>query len=97
VVRLDLSEISVYGDSKIIIEWLCDKGQLQVHNLEGWKERILKLTNNFHSISFQHIYREYNSATNTLSKHALQQAPGKIVYFQCVGEHEGPHLSLELF
>ena len=58
VVRLDLLEISVYGDSKIIIDWLCGKGQLQLHNLEGWKERILELTSNFHSISFQHIFCE---------------------------------------
>jgi ribonuclease HI len=58
-VRLDISVLSVHGDSKIVIDWLCGKGHLQVFNLEGWKDRILELINHFQSISFQHIYREY--------------------------------------
>jgi ribonuclease HI len=97
VVRLDISELFVQGDSKIVIDWLRGKGHLQVINLECWKDIILDLIKHFHSISFQHVFREENTTADTLSKQALLQPPGKIGYYQCVGDHEGPHMFLELF
>jgi ribonuclease HI len=35
VVRLNIASIQVIGDSKIIIDWLKDKGKLQVASLWG--------------------------------------------------------------
>jgi ribonuclease HI len=37
---LSISSIHVLGDSKVIIDWLLNKGRLQVSALEGWKIRI---------------------------------------------------------
>lgn len=81
IVRLDISELSVHGDSKIVIDWLRGKGHLQVFNLECWKDIILDLIKKIHSISFQHVYREDNTVANTLSKQALLQPLGKIGYY----------------
>jgi hypothetical protein len=38
--RLSIQSIQVQGDSKIIIDWLKEKGRLQVVTLECWKLRI---------------------------------------------------------
>jgi hypothetical protein len=96
-IRLDISELFVQGDSKIVIDWLRGKGRLQVITLECWKDIIIDLINLFQDITFQHVYREENIVADSLSKQALLKAPGKIEYYQCVGDHEGPHMFLDLF
>ena len=95
--RLSLKTIHIMGDFKIIIDWLLGKGQLQVLSLDCWKDSITGLITTFQNISFDHVYREENPAADSLSKLALTREPGKLTYFQCIKEHEGPHLSLDLF
>jgi ribonuclease HI len=95
--RLSILEIHILGDSNIIIEWLKGKGHLQVAALECWKDRIRETIKLFWKISFAHIYRVNNKVADNLSKFALSQAPGRIVYYQCVEDHEGPYLFLDLY
>jgi hypothetical protein len=57
----------------------------------------VRLQSIFQKISFAHVYREENKVADSLSKQALLQAPGKIVYFMCEEEHEGPHQFLDLY
>jgi ribonuclease HI len=95
--RLSIQEIHVLGDSKIIIDWLRGKGRLQVITLDCWKDRLTALINHFHKISFAHVYRDDNKVVDSLSKQALNRDPGKLIYFQCVEEHEGPHMFLDLY
>jgi hypothetical protein len=90
-------ELLVQGDSKIVIDWLCGKGSLQVLTLECWKGRLIDLLKLFHNVTFKHIYREDNSEADMLSKQGLLKVPRKIEYFQCEGDHEGPHLYLDLY
>jgi ribonuclease HI len=95
--RLSIYSILVQGDSKIIIDWLKEKGRLQVVKLECWKLRIKNLIGLFQPISFTHVYREDNEVADRLSKQALLKDPKKIYYFQCVGDHEGPLRTLEIY
>jgi ribonuclease HI len=88
---LSIVEIHIKGVSKIIIECLKGKGHLQVVALECWKDRINETTKFFQKISFAHVYREGNTAVDNLSKCALHQSPGQIVYFMCEEDHEGPY------
>lgn len=89
--------IHVHGDSKVIIDWLRGKGRLQVVTLDYQKHRLRGLINLFHSISFAHVYREYNEVVDNLSKQALLKEPGKIYYYECLEDHQGPQLSLDLY
>jgi ribonuclease HI len=68
---LDLQYIQVLGDSKVVIQWLEQKGKLQTINTEGWKSRIKELIPTFKGIHFQHIFREANGEADQLSKQAL--------------------------
>jgi ribonuclease HI len=95
--RLDMKDLQVYGDSKIVIDWLNCRGNLQVISLVGWKDRIKELATSFRTIRFAHIYREQNREADALSKKALQIPEGKIMYNKWIEGHEGPSLFLHLF
>jgi ribonuclease HI len=95
--RLSLKTIHIMGHSKIIIDWILGKGQLQVLSLDCWKDSITELITTFQNISFDHVYKVENQAPDSLSKLAPTREPGKLTYFQCIEENEGPHLSLDLF
>lgn len=95
--QLSILTIHVHGDSKVIIDWLRGKGRLQVVTLDYWKHRLRGLIDLFHSISFAHVYREYNEVVDNLSKQALLKEPGKIYYYECLEDHQGPQLSLDLY
>jgi hypothetical protein len=53
--HLSIPRIYVMGDSKVVIDWLLNKGRLHVCLVERWKDRIISLSNKFQSISYQHI------------------------------------------
>jgi hypothetical protein len=95
--RFNIEALQIFGDSKIIIDWLNRRGKLQVVSLLGWKDRIRELQKFFRDISFSHIYRDQNKDVDLLSKIALQKQEGKITYNHWVDGHEGPTLFLNLF
>jgi hypothetical protein len=94
---LGLDHLQVFGDSKIVIDWLNCRGNLQVTSLVGWKDRILELAKSFSTLRFAHIYREENGVADALSKKSLQAPEGKIQYNKWIDGHEGPSLFLHLY
>jgi hypothetical protein len=77
------------GDSKVIIDWINLKGNLNDIITEGWKQRIRDLLGTFKGISFQHIYRESNDQADHLSKLALSKTKGRLTYFSWDGSSAG--------
>jgi hypothetical protein len=94
--KLSISSIQVMGDSKVIIEWLMNKGRLKVAALEGWKIRIKELTKLFRSITYQHIYRDFNMEADKQSKLALEVSEGYIYYHQWISGVEGPRKQIRI-
>jgi ribonuclease HI len=94
--HLSFHRIQVLGDSKVVIDWLSNRGRLQASAIEGWKSRIKNLIKHFHAISFEHIFREFNMEADLLSKKALREPKGIITYYLWTNGTEGPrrHLSL---
>jgi ribonuclease HI len=95
--RLNLDTLLLFGDSRIIIDWLKNKIKLQVTTLFGWKERIKQLQSSFIKLNFKHTYRENNKEVDSLSKAALKKKAGIITYNLWVDGHEGPTHVLKLF
>ena len=58
--HLNIQRLQALGDSRVIIEWLNGKAKLDVCYSEGWKKHTKDLFKNFESLSFHHIYREFN-------------------------------------
>jgi ribonuclease HI len=48
--RLSISDMILLGDSKIVIDWLKKKANLQAVALESWKERIKETISLFRDI-----------------------------------------------
>jgi ribonuclease HI len=69
--RLDIRDIKVLGNSRIVVDWLNHKGNLQVFSLDCWKDRIRDLIKKFRAINFSHIYRELNREEDLLSKQTI--------------------------
>jgi ribonuclease HI len=70
--HLSFHRLQVLGDSKVVIDWLSNRGRLQASAIEGWKSRIKDLIKSFHAISFEHIYREFNVEADLLSKQGIK-------------------------
>jgi ribonuclease HI len=80
--HLAIHRLQAFGDSKVIIEWLNDRGKLDICSIEGWKKRTKDLYKNFQVLSFHHIYRDFNKEADKLSKEALLAPEGRITYYQ---------------
>jgi ribonuclease HI len=80
--HLALPRMQAFGDSRVIIEWLNDRGKLDIYSIEGWKKRTKDLIKKFQVLSFHHIYRVFNKEVDKLSKEALLALEGKITYYQ---------------
>jgi len=92
-----IQKIQVLGDSKVIIDWLNQKSNLQTIDIEGWKHKTKDLITFFQGISFHHIYMDFNKEANLLSKQALLESEGILSFYQWVGGAGGPLTHLNLF
>ena len=73
-----IEDLSILGDSKVIIDWARKKHFLQVNKIFGWSSRTEELISSFQHIQFQHIYRAHNVTADRLSKRGLRVAEGHI-------------------
>lgn len=70
----------VLGDSQVIIEWGMHRYNLQSLVLSYWIGRVIKLLDEFLRLPCQHIYCEFNSQADLLSKQGIDLAPGSICW-----------------
>jgi hypothetical protein len=49
--HLALPKLQALGDSKVIIEWINNRGRLQASAIEGWKHRTKELIKNFKKLA----------------------------------------------
>lgn len=75
--HINLGQINIYGDAKIVIDWINERANLNAPMLTGWMERILNLKYSFDLISFSHVYREHNFLAESLSKKGLSATLGR--------------------
>ena len=66
---------SIFGDSKVIIDWARGLTILQSLSYDCWLKRIGLLKNFFLSLSFRHLYREFNSDADNLSNIVIGDYP----------------------
>jgi ribonuclease HI len=93
----NIPKIKVLGDSKVIIDWLNKKNNLNAIDIEGWKRRTKVLSSHFQEISYLHIYREHNKEADRLSKQALLGPTGRLTYYLWENGKVGPPHHLKLF
>ena len=62
----DFLQLEVYRDSKFIIHWENAKNDMQLLGLYGWMQRTMMLFQDFHALSFKHIYIVFNTDVDAL-------------------------------
>jgi len=93
--RLDIRILDIFGDSKIVIEWLVGRSSITALNLVHWCAHIRKLMLFTPSVNFAHIYREFNMEADCLSKKGIGCQTGTLFYTVTRGDdshHEGSHI-----
>ena len=63
----------VLGNSKVIVEWVNQKHHHHIYslNLSHWLRRFRSIIGYFLGTAFHHIYREFNTKVDSLSKKAI--------------------------
>lgn len=80
---IGLSDVAIFGDSRVTIKWA--RGEYALNNIPlfYWCSRIKVLLQQFENLTLDHIYRQFNSMADALSKEAYSRAEGVI----CWEEH----------
>ena len=77
-IRLNIRKISVFGDSRIVVQAICTKSCPTSLPLKRIFQKILSLAGKFQSISFFHILRHLNSIADLEANHAMLLSMGTI-------------------
>lgn len=76
-----ITKIQVFGDSMVIIKWIEGLQNLNVLSLDFWKEKIMKLKDDFECLKVVHIYRELNNIGDQLSKLSLESKENSLIWW----------------
>jgi len=71
VVHMNISDLQVFRDSKLVIDWRKREAQVTNPSLHSITLQLHELSAHFNNIGFTHIRRDFNNATDALSKDAL--------------------------
>jgi len=94
---LGIQWMQTFGDSKVIIEWLNEKGKLDIVAIEGCKKCTNLLCKKFHALTFHHIFREFNKEADMLSNEALLSPAGRLTFYQWEPGGGGETKHLDIF
>ena len=71
--KMNILDITILGDSKVIIEWAKYVFSMRTMELQDWARRTKDVISTFQRITFRNIYRELNFEADGLSKLALRE------------------------
>jgi len=69
--HLKLTDLRVFGDSLLVINWLNGSSLIHAKNLVHHCSRVRELITHFEQIQFQHIFRQHNMEADCLSKKGI--------------------------
>ena len=70
-VNLKLLNLSIYGDSKLVVDCIAGHINLNLPDLQGWIQRTISLWQKLNQPPIVHVYREKNARADRLSKKGL--------------------------
>jgi ribonuclease HI len=79
VVLRNISNLQVFRDSKLVIDWMKKKTQVTNLGLQLIAPQLQEISALFNIISFTHIRREFNSFAYALSKYSLLMSENHFV------------------
>ena len=76
----NISQLQVFGDSKMVVEWVNRKIQINAPHLQQLLNAIKRMFEFFTGFIISHIYRELNMEADGLSELAMLLDPGKLKF-----------------
>lgn len=73
---LNLQHVSIYGDSKVMVDCTSGKIHISASHLNGWMGRIRYYWDSMDGSTIHHIRRNKNYMADSLSKAGLQETTG---------------------
>lgn len=86
-VFFDIQNISIYGDSKSMIDHVRGACHISCPHFTGWMERIMFFWGNMKQCSIHHIFRSQNVQAHCVSKKGLTLESGSWSTLVSYGEH----------
>ena len=77
--KRNIYDMQVMGDSRKIVDWALGIHNIHSMELYHWSSRVKGLFCLFNILHFHHIYREYNSLADDLSKRDIGLGDGKMI------------------
>ena len=71
----NIQSVSIFGDSKVMVDFVLGKIHISNPQLAGWMNRIVFLWERMVGCSIQHINRAQNKKADSLSKEGLFTTP----------------------
>lgn len=84
---LEITQVAIFGDSKILVDSVKRKSHIWAPHLAGWRDRINHYLGCMVGSSIEHISRDKNSKADALSKSGLLSTPG-LWYLEIYSEGE---------
>ena len=78
VINHNITQFQVFGDSKMVVDWVNRKIQINAPHLQQLLRAIKRLLGIFTSFRITHIYRELNMEADGLSKLAFLLDPDNL-------------------
>jgi ribonuclease HI len=92
-----IKHLYVLGDSRVVIDWINQRSNLNSVHIESWKMKILELSKRFAEIKFQHIPRSHNGEADALSKRALKELSGWLYIYHSDSGVDSPITHLRIY
>jgi ribonuclease HI len=92
-----INQLQILGDSRVIIDWINLKCNLNTVNIECWKQKTLDLAKNIKDLSVHHIYRVHNKEVDALSKRALTEIEGRLSVYHSDSGLDSQPSSINIF
>jgi len=77
-IEMKITNLTVYGDSMLIINQMTGTYKVKSNNLMTVYEQCKELASTFEIINFVHVYRNENQRADTLSNYGRWASPGTI-------------------
>ena len=75
------------GDSKVIIDWVNGKSSLHSIFHQHWMIQVKRLIQSFEKMTIFHIYRIFNNEAYLLSKQAIKDMNGFLLFEESLREN----------
>jgi len=82
---LHITDIRIFGDSRVIIDWFNHKSMIHTLLLQHWCRTIRDILPHFSCVTVSHTYRENNEDAERLSKKAFGGPRGHLFFYETRG------------